>query len=85
MQSILLMPLLNEGTDVWRPVEAEAFVNGHYLATEHGSDDEECKFIGRPTVVVDDKSRVLSAPASYAHSTLGHLQLCSVIGEGIMK
>jgi len=60
MRSILLMPLLNEGTDVWRPVEAEALGNGLYRVTGQAPDDEEWAFPSGATVVVDGESRIVS-------------------------
>lgn len=38
----IMMPLLDEGVDVWRPVEAEVLPDGHYrITTENESPDVE--------------------------------------------
>ena len=38
------MPLLNEGTDVWRPVEAMKIGELGYMVTENTPPDEEWAF-----------------------------------------
>jgi hypothetical protein len=38
------MPLLNEGTDVWRPVEAMKIGELGYMVTENAPPDEEWAF-----------------------------------------
>lgn len=42
--TVLLMPLLNEGTDVWRPVSAELLDDGTYQILGPMPDDEEWTF-----------------------------------------
>ncbi len=38
------MPLLNEGTEVWRPVEAMKITDLGYMVTENAPPDEEWAF-----------------------------------------
>jgi hypothetical protein len=40
----IYMPLLNEGVDVWRPVEAIKITDVGYMVTENASADEEWAF-----------------------------------------
>lgn len=44
MTSVLLMPLLNEGADVWRSVVAEPLEDGTYQILGPMPDDEEWTF-----------------------------------------
>jgi len=60
MTTTIFMPLLNEGTDVWRPVEAEALGNGRYRVMGQASNDEEWAFPSGVTVVIDHESRIVS-------------------------
>lgn len=60
------MPLLNEGTDVWRPVEAEALSAGRYRILGPVSDSEEWAFVPGSIVrgvakVFGDGNRVIVA------------------------
>ncbi len=41
---VLLMPLLNEGTDVWRPVDVTPLKNGTYQIIGPMPDDEQWAF-----------------------------------------
>jgi hypothetical protein len=40
----IYMPLLNEGVDVWRPVEAMKVTELGYMVTENAPSDEEWAF-----------------------------------------
>lgn len=40
----IYLPLLNEGTDCWRPVEADECAPGHFQITSEEPDDEEWPF-----------------------------------------
>jgi hypothetical protein len=44
-KTTIYMPLLNEGTDVWRPVSATPLPSGTYRVEGEMSDDEEWAFI----------------------------------------
>jgi hypothetical protein len=63
MTSIILMPLLNEGTPVWRPVEADALGDGCYRITGQAPDDEEWAFPRGALVIVDHVGRIVSCAA----------------------
>jgi hypothetical protein len=54
----IYMPLLNEGTDVLRPVEAEAHSDGRYTILGSVPDDEQWAF--SPGSIVRGETRVLS-------------------------
>ncbi len=54
----LYMPLLDEGVEVWRPVQAEALPNGLYLVHGPMSDDELWQF--QPGSIVGATLRQLS-------------------------
>ena len=55
------MPLLNEGTDVWRPVKALKLGETRYRVTDEASEDEEWLFVSGTIVVVDADRRVIAA------------------------
>ncbi len=59
MVATILMPLLNEGTAVWRPVQADALEGGCYRITGQEPDDEEWAFPSG-TVIVDHNNRIVS-------------------------
>ena len=40
----IMMPLLNEGTQVWRPTNADRQINGAYLIVGPKPDDEDWAF-----------------------------------------
>jgi len=40
----IYMPLLIEGTDVWRPVQATLMSGGNYRVEGHATDDEQWAF-----------------------------------------
>lgn len=42
--TVLLMPLLNEGTDVWRPVAVKSLDDGTYQILGPMPDDEQWTF-----------------------------------------
>jgi len=56
--SILFMPLLNEGTDVWRPVAAERLNDGSYRIVGPCPNDEEWAFA--PGSVVSSQLRAFA-------------------------
>ena len=53
----IYMPLLNEGTDVWRPVEAMKIGNLGYMVTENAPPDEEWAF--QPGLILQCEERRL--------------------------
>ena len=57
----IFMPLLNEGTDVWRPVKALKLGETRYRVTDEASEDEEWLFVSGTIVVVDADRRVIAA------------------------
>ena len=61
MVTIIYMPLLNEGTSVWRPVEAEPLGRRLYRVIAEAPDDEEWEFPTGTVVVVDDGNRIVSS------------------------
>lgn len=61
MVTTIYMPLLNEGTDVWRPVNAEDLGGGPYRIAEEASDDEEWAFASGATVILDRERRIVAA------------------------
>ena len=63
METTVYMPLLNEGTDVWRPVKARAFGSGLYRITERQA-DEEWAFASGAIVVVDNSRRIIAVANS---------------------
>ena len=89
------MPLMNEGTDVWRPVEVTPLYGGVYRVEGIMPNDEEWAF--PPGTVVDVKwktfsdggKRLIPTRASYLplRYTFGRLLLaglvCSVAGWGV--
>jgi hypothetical protein len=52
------MPLLNEGTDAWRPVEAMRIDGLGYMVTENAPPDEEWAF--QPGNILKCEERQLS-------------------------
>jgi hypothetical protein len=54
----IYMPLLNEGTDVWRPVEATQLSAGTYRVEGEMPDDEEWMFA--PGTAVRCEPKLLS-------------------------
>jgi hypothetical protein len=69
-RATIYMPLLNEGTDVWRPVEAEVFPDGRYKVLGSVPDDEEWAFApgsvvrGVTKVLSDGHQAIVAAPIS---------------------
>jgi len=61
MDTTILMPLLNEGTTVWRPILAKDLGHGRYSITGEPSDDEEWSFATGTTVMVDGDKRIVAA------------------------
>ena len=47
---MIFMPLLGEGTDVWRPVEAKQLSHGRYRVLGEASDDQTWEFAPGSTV-----------------------------------
>lgn len=69
METTIYMPLLNKGTDVWRPVEAEELGNGRYRGTGLPPGEEEWALPTAAIVVIDAppdrfRRRNLSLPTS---------------------
>jgi hypothetical protein len=64
MATTILMPLLNEGTAVWRPVQADMLEDGCYRVTGQASDDEEWAFPTGAVVIVDHENRIVSEPGT---------------------
>ncbi len=58
MDTTIYMPLLNEGTFVWRPIVATALGHRRYSITSEPSDDEEWAFATGTTVMVDGDRRI---------------------------
>lgn len=58
MDTTIYMPLLNEGTVVWRPIVAIALGRGRYSITGKPSDEEEWAFATGTTVLVDGDRRI---------------------------
>jgi hypothetical protein len=52
----IYMPLLHEGTDVWRPVQAEHFADGQYRISGHVPADETWAF--QPGSIVRCENKV---------------------------
>lgn len=59
METTIYMPLLNEGTVVWRPVVAMALGRGRYKIIHAPSDEEEWAFASGTTVMVDGDGRII--------------------------
>jgi hypothetical protein len=57
----IYMPLLNEGVDVWRPVEAMKITDLGYMVTENPRPDEEWAF--QPGHILRCEERQLSGEA----------------------
>jgi hypothetical protein len=57
-RATIYMPLLNQGTDAWRPVEAEAHADGRYTILGSVPDEEEWAF--SPGSIVRGESRMMS-------------------------
>jgi hypothetical protein len=60
---VIFMPLLDEGADVWRPVEAEPLGNGRYRVLGMAPEDEAWAFVSGSTVK--------GAPKAFADGTSG--------------
>jgi hypothetical protein len=58
--AMIFMPLLTEGSDVWRPVEAEALDAGIYRITEQPADGEAWAFSVGSAVIVDNDGRIVA-------------------------
>lgn len=56
MSAVLLMPLLNEGTDVWRPVTAQPLDDGTYRILGPMPDDEKWTFAPGSIVASEPKT-----------------------------
>ncbi len=59
MDTTIYMPLLNEGTVVWRPIVATALGNSRYSFTGVPSNDEEWAFASDTIVMVDGDGRII--------------------------
>lgn len=63
----IYMPLLDEGTDVWRPVQAESLLDGHYRIISINTDCEKWAFASGTVVqghlheFSDGKSGIVAA------------------------
>jgi hypothetical protein len=64
MDAMIYMPLLNEGTAVWRPVSALLLGEGRFRVTGEPSDDEEWAFAPGVTVIVDGNRRIIAEVAT---------------------
>lgn len=51
----IYMPFLNEGTDVWRPVQAERVANGQYRIVGNMPADESWTFAPGSVVICESK------------------------------
>lgn len=60
METTIYMPLLNEGTDVWRPVKAEELGDGCYRVAGSQCDEEEWAFPTGAIVIIDAGRRIVS-------------------------
>ena len=60
MPQTIFVPLLNEGTPVWRPAKGEPLGNGRYRLYGEVPDDEEWAFAPGAIVVVDEGLRVVA-------------------------
>lgn len=60
MNTTIYMPLMNEGTDVWRPVLATDLGEGRFQITSEPSVDEEWAFAPGMTVVLDVDKRIIA-------------------------
>jgi hypothetical protein len=64
----LFMPLLNEGTDVWRPVAVKTLHDGTYQILGPMPDDEEWTFApgsivaAQPRTFSDGKEQLVAVP-----------------------
>ena len=54
------MPLLNEGTHVWRPVSASLLEEGRFRVVSEPSAEEEWAFAPGTTVIVDEDRRIIA-------------------------
>ena len=64
MDTTIYMPLLNEGTSVWRPVSALLLGEGRFRVTGAPPDDEEWAFSPGVTVLVDGDRRIIAEVAA---------------------
>jgi hypothetical protein len=64
MDATIYMPLLNEGTAVWRPVVALCFGEGRFRVAGEPSDDEKWAFPPGVTVIVDGDNRIIAEAAA---------------------
>ena len=53
---IVYMPLLNEGTDVWRPVQATRLADDRFVIQGPAPDDEMWTFPAGSTVRCEEKA-----------------------------
>jgi hypothetical protein len=60
MDTTIYMPLIGEGTDVWRPVTAEELGDRRYRVVGRRPTDEEWAFVTGAIVVVDTDRRITS-------------------------
>jgi hypothetical protein len=60
MDTTIYMPLLDEGTAVWRPIVATNLGHGRYKITGEASDGEEWEFATGTTVTVDGNGRIIA-------------------------
>lgn len=60
METTIYMPLLDEGTDVWRPVTAEDLGSGRYRVTTRTPGDEVWSYPSGAIVIVDDAQRIIA-------------------------
>ena len=60
MDTTIYMPLLNEGTAVWRPIVAADLGNDRYRVTGEPSDDERWAYATGKVVTVDGDRRIIA-------------------------
>lgn len=63
METTIYMPLLNEGTAVWRPIVATELGDGRYRITGEPSDDEVWAYATGAVVTVDGDRRIVKEAA----------------------
>jgi hypothetical protein len=64
MDATIYMPLLNEGTAVWRPVSALLLGERRFRVTGVPSEDEEWAYAPGVTVIVDSDRRIIAQVAA---------------------
>ena len=60
MEMTIYMPLLNEGTDVWRTVTAVELGSRRFRVVSPIPEGEEWAFTSGSTVIIDDDRRIVA-------------------------